>query len=234
MKIVLLPGLDGTGVHFQPFLNEMPSRWEATVFRYPTESSQDYATLTEYVAQRLPREEPFCLLAESFSGPIAYRLAASGRFPIESVIFVATFLRSPRPRLLRLRHLLPLRWLLQFKAPDWILRRLMLDVQTSDEFLTTFWLAVEQVRPEVLVQRLGSIAALPSGQAKLKQPCLYLQASHDLLVPRRSVEDFKQVCPDLEVVQIPGRHFLLQAKPKPCVEAIERWLAEQTRFDEKA
>lgn len=232
MKIVLLPGLDGTGVHFQPFLKQLPADWEAIVFRYPTESSQDYATLTDFVAQRLPREEPFCLLAESFSGPIAYRLAASARFPITSLIFVATFLSSPQPTLLPLRHALPLAWLLQFKAPDWILRRLMLDVQTSDEFLTAFWLAVEQVRPDVLVQRLGSIAALPGGQAQLKQPCLYLQASHDLLVPKRSIEDFKQVCPDLEVIQIPGRHFLLQAKPKPCVEAIERWLAELARDDQ--
>ena len=231
MKIVLLPGLDGTGVHFQPFLKEMPSSWEALVFRYPTESPQDYATLTEFVAQRLPREEPFCLLAESFSGPIAYRLAASGRFPIESVIFVATFLHSPRPTLLNLRHVLPLAWLLQFKTPDWILRRLMLDKQTSNEFLTTFWLAVEQVSPGVIMQRLGSIAVLPGGQVTLNQPCLYLQAGHDLLVPKRSVEDFKAVCPDLKVIQIPGRHFLLQAKPKPCIEAIERWLADGPEFD---
>lgn len=223
MKLVLLPGLDGTGEHFTPFLAELPESWDALMIRYPNEVAQDYASLTEYVAQQLTQEEPIYLLAESFSGPIAYRLATEYAFPIKAVIFVATFLTSPQPRLLWLRHFAPSHLPFKLRAPNWLMRRYLLDEQTSDTFLAHFWRVVDQVEMAVILQRFAAIARLPRPEKKLTYPCLYLQASHDILVPKRSVEDFKQVCPHLEVIQIPGRHFLLQAKPEPCVEAIGQW-----------
>src|SRR5690349_19305847 len=35
VKLVLLPGMDGTGELFAPFLSALGSSWESLVFRYP-------------------------------------------------------------------------------------------------------------------------------------------------------------------------------------------------------
>ena len=74
--LVVLPGLDGTGLLTTPLLDALTARGvPAQVLRYPQEGPQDYATLAARVRLQLP-ETPFVLLGESFAGPLAVLLAA--------------------------------------------------------------------------------------------------------------------------------------------------------------
>jgi pimeloyl-ACP methyl ester carboxylesterase len=102
--LVLLPGLDGTGVLFEPLLDALPEHVAPRVVAYPVDRLLDYQELAPLIAARLPKGEPFVLLGESFSGPLAL-MAAERRPPgLLGVILCATFVTSPAPYLPRRAH----------------------------------------------------------------------------------------------------------------------------------
>ena len=62
---------------FGPLLEVLPA-WLATeVVRYPPAQLMSYEDLGRHIEPFLLHQEPFILLAESFSGPAAIRLAAT-------------------------------------------------------------------------------------------------------------------------------------------------------------
>ena len=80
MKLVLLPGLDGTGLLFDPLLRILPSHFSSIVISYPPDEPLGYAELVPYVKSRIPANEDFVIVAESFSGPLAVEIASSAAF----------------------------------------------------------------------------------------------------------------------------------------------------------
>jgi pimeloyl-ACP methyl ester carboxylesterase len=93
--LVLLPGMDGTGLLFEPFLKALKG-FEPLVLRYPR-GLTDYADCVAYARARLPKERPFLLLGESFSGPVAIALAAERPAGLRGLVLCSTFARNPRP-----------------------------------------------------------------------------------------------------------------------------------------
>ena len=93
MKVILLPGLDGTGLLFKPFIEALPKNIETLVISYPKIKIQNYGELVSYVIAQLP-EEDYILVGESFSGNIAYQIALSNPKHLKSIIFVASFLSN--------------------------------------------------------------------------------------------------------------------------------------------
>lgn len=49
LKLVLLPGLDGTGLLFKPFVSALPSSAETLIITYPPDEKLSYKKLTEHV-----------------------------------------------------------------------------------------------------------------------------------------------------------------------------------------
>ena len=66
--LVLLPGLNGTGILFESLQTALGQSLDVRVVRYPQ--------LQGHARKSLPTDRPFVLLGESLSGPIAIRLAA--------------------------------------------------------------------------------------------------------------------------------------------------------------
>ena len=79
IKLVLLPGMDGTGIMFEPLRALLPDDYAIQLMSYPAQKKLSYQELTAYVERKLPKNESFVLLAESFSGPIAYEIAKNFR-----------------------------------------------------------------------------------------------------------------------------------------------------------
>ncbi len=80
VTLVLLPGLDGTGILFTPLVVALGNGRRVIVVTYPTsEKAQTYAKLHEVAGAALPPSGPLVLLGESFSGPLAISLAAAIR-----------------------------------------------------------------------------------------------------------------------------------------------------------
>jgi pimeloyl-ACP methyl ester carboxylesterase len=107
--LMLLPGMDGTGMLFDPLRAELGNAVGTTVVRYPTHGPIGYDELASIARAALP-SGPFVVLGESFSGPIAILLAASRPAGLVGLVLACSFARNPRPALAVLaRAALPIR-----------------------------------------------------------------------------------------------------------------------------
>ena len=75
-RLLLTPGLEGTGELLAPLVRALGDAIETKVLRYPADAPLSYAELLPRVRAELLQDEPFVLLGESFSGPLAIMLAA--------------------------------------------------------------------------------------------------------------------------------------------------------------
>lgn len=150
MKIVLLPGMDGTGELFELVLNEL-SEHECLVIPLPSSGKQDYCSLVEYVKSKLPEEE-CVLVAESFSGPIGAYLAKEEK--VKAIVFVATFLTPPSKFLLAMSQLLPIKFMSKLPGSGLVLQAMMFGHQASKELLNQFQNIIDQIDIKVLKEIL--------------------------------------------------------------------------------
>src|SRR5262245_40814685 len=97
MRCLVLTGLDGGGELLGDFLAAMAPRFQAQALSYPRDPTLGYDELVEWVWPRLPVDEDFVLIGESFSGPIAIRLAARRPPRLAGLVLCASFARAPRP-----------------------------------------------------------------------------------------------------------------------------------------
>src|SRR5262245_52178733 len=95
--LVLLPGLDGTGALLAGFRRTLGPGIRTIVVSYPPDPDIGYVALEGVVRALLPQDQPFVLLAESFSGPIGISIAASRPVSLRGLILVSSFARNPRP-----------------------------------------------------------------------------------------------------------------------------------------
>src|SRR5258706_6807633 len=91
LPTLLLPGMDGTGRLFSWLVAELPRQIAPRVISYRTDEPLGYRDLEKRIA--IP-DEPFAIVAESFSGPLAIRIAAKRPKHLRAVVLVATFIRS--------------------------------------------------------------------------------------------------------------------------------------------
>ena len=95
VKLILMPGIEGTGDLFAPLVRALDNSLDTTVLRYPTDEPLGYSELLPRVRAALPASGPFVLLGESFSGPLAIMLAAEAPAGLRGVILSASFATNP-------------------------------------------------------------------------------------------------------------------------------------------
>lgn len=190
-RVVLLPGMDGTGALFRPFLAAAKGEFSATVIQYPTDKLLDYAALAELVSSQLPVDERFVLLAESFSGPIAISLAASKPKGLTGLVLCATFARNPRPALGRLAPVLGLLHLA--RMPAGVISFLFLGRFATSELHDDLSQVFRKLDRSVVANLLRSILEVDvTGELEqIEIPVLYLMASEDRLVPASAAKLFE-------------------------------------------
>jgi pimeloyl-ACP methyl ester carboxylesterase len=219
MKVVLLPGLDGTGILFKPLIDALPDEFDILVISYPANKKLNYSELVELVINQLP-EEKFILVGESFSGYIAYQVAISKPKNLISVIFVATFLENPRPLLLGLFSWLPGNLILSAPIPNFIVKKYLFGMAVNKNMTGLFKQSIKQVSPHVLSYRLQEIEKLQRSHQFCEIRAIYIQATDDRLVPKRCVASFKKMFKNINVIKIEGAHFVLQTNPLACMKII--------------
>ena len=222
MKILLLPGMDGTGLLFKPLLPLLRNPY--IVFTFPTGSEHNYDSIYEHVKQHIPNEE-FIVVAESFSGPLAARLIAENLDNLKGVVFVATFLSKPSPFLLKIAKNLPLKWALKLPFLSIFIRHFLLSNQFS---IGLFNQALSQVSEEDLNARLRNMDNLSENVSveKSNLPVLYLSADNDWLISKRHINDFSARYTNLVIHTLKGTHFLSQSNPQVCAQLINRFVDE--------
>ncbi|MGX9698725.1 alpha/beta fold hydrolase [Janthinobacterium lividum] len=224
--LVLLPGMDGTARLFHRF--DAALRAQAAIdtqaIAYPA-APLDYAALEAFVRERLPRDRPFVVLAESFSGPLGAALRAEPPPGMRALILCCSFVRNPRPMLAPLRHLLGL---VPFGAmPGFALRQALLAPCSTPQLQDELAAALAQVPPSVLRQRLRAVLETDASRsfARGSLPVLYLRARHDRLVPPANAVQILRLAPDAQLADIAAPHMLLQAAPEAAAVAVTAFLA---------
>ena len=226
MKLVLLPGMDGTGRLFAPLLGRLDDRVEPVVIGYPEHEQLDYGQLHRFVRARLPRDEPFVLLGESFSGPIAIMLAAEAPAGLSGLILCATFARNPMPALApfgRIAAGLPLKAL-----PVSVIALALFGRASSSSLRKALNGALAGVATQVMRRRMSEVLDCDvSALAKtIRVPSLYLRGTKDRLVSLRSAHELQDCVPGLKIATLDAPHMVLQTMPAQSAELIHAFASE--------
>lgn len=212
--------MDGTGKLFQPFINELPDEIDYSIISYPENKCLSYNELEAFVMDKLPKDEDFVLLAESFSGPIGYLIAQKNLANMKTIIFVATFLRNPNKPLINIVKLMPLRLLLTLPIPKFIIKQFFLGNNPDNQTIAAFKETLKNISSEVLSFRINEMSKLSLDLDKITMKTYYIQALDDKLVSSDNLSSFKKISNELKTIKINGPHFILQARPKECAKLI--------------
>ena len=225
MKLILLPGMDGTGELFEPLLQSLPSSLDPVVVTYPPDRPLGYDQLEELVRPSLPTDEPFAILGESFSGPIAISLAASASANLKALVLSCTFAKNPHPRFAAMKPLIGA--FPAHRMPSMLTGFVMLGSESSEERRDSLGATLQKVAPEVLRTRIREVLAVDVTRqlAEIAVPTLYLRAKKDRVVPRSALEEIQRHMLNVQVAEVDSPHFLLQVSPVAAAAAIASLLA---------
>lgn len=222
MRAILLPGLDGAAGPREEFAAALAPEFDAEVLALPRDAPADPDALVEWVLARLPRSEPFLLVGESYSSPLAIRVAALAPPGLAGLVLSTGFACCPRPSLKRWRGLarwLPLRW-----AGTWFGMRVLMGRWATPQWAHRIRVAVAEAGVHAVRERLRATADadVTGSVGDIACPILYLRASHDRLVPADAWAAIRDRSRNAVCIEIEGPHLLLQARPDECAAAVKR------------
>ena len=220
-RLVLLPGMDGTGALFARLTAALPHAPEPLVVSYPTDEPLGLDGLVAFVGPLLPRDGPFVLLGESFSGPVAVRLASRRPAGLAGLALVATFVRYP-PVAARLWRLLVRDVVLRVAPPAALIRGLLVGWDAPAALVEEVREAIARVAPAIMAARLRAVlgADLRAALAAVSVPILYLGSGRDRLVGRWAIHQVCAARPDTQTVVLDAGHLVLQRRPAEAAAAL--------------
>jgi pimeloyl-[acyl-carrier protein] methyl ester esterase len=223
MKLVLLPGLDGTGELFSGFLRALDDV-ECQIISYPKDREMSYAEHERHVRERLPSGESFALLGESFSGPVAISIAAATPAGLRGLILCCSFAVNPIRALGSMSRLVA-----RFPAmriPPALFGPLLYGGFGTPGLKALHARAMSQVHPAVLRARVAAVLGVDC-RDKLRPvgvPILYLLAKRDRLIPRSALREIMRIRADVHVSEFDSPHFLLQTRALEAANQVRLFL----------
>lgn len=224
ISLILLPGLDGTGILFEPLLAQLPQSIRPIVVAYPGDRHLTYSELIPLVRQALPTSGRYILLGESFSGPLAVMLAAARPAGLAGLILCASFVTNPRPVLATLLGCC-VRPSLFALFPMLQKLKTRIGGYSSSELSALFSRVHARVRPNVMASLLGMVFEVDVRQSlrQCSSPILYIAGAKDRVVPARNRRLIQGICPQMHCETIDAPHLILQTRPKEAAETIARF-----------
>lgn len=224
MRLIVLPGLDGTGALSVPLCARLGHSSTVENIRLPDDLFR-YEDLVRWLEPRLGSDD-YAIIAESFSGPLAIRLAATKPAGLKALVLVASFAQSPRrvPSIAAtLLYLLPATSPRLIRMARWLL----VSKWGAQDFPEAFAEIIRSVPKQTLVGRLREVlrASAFDALSAIQVPGLLVAASRDALVPARMTTDFRKAGWAIEIVE--GPHFLNLTRAEEVGDRIERFLARQ-------
>jgi len=217
MRIVILPGLDGTDLLLARFVELAPAGVTVTIVPLPDDPNDDYELLTNKIASRLQELAPCHLIAESFSGPLGILLACRHPEMVQRLTLVASFAKSPAPWIARCMP-----WSVIFRLPLPLAVARYFFVAGDRGLAMTLRTAIRRTPAATLTKRLHCLLNVDvrSELASLRCPVEYLRPARDRLVPARAVRAILNANRNVTVREIDGPHLILQTRPEQAWTAM--------------
>ncbi len=209
MKLVLIPGMDGTGRLFQWILPYLEP--DISVLPLPSSENQQYAHLASDIMSQLPREDCILLL-ESFSSGLASILVESAQ-NVRGVIFVAGFLSAPYERVCRIAKHIPISKIVSVPPVSWIFRKVFAG-GVDDRVFSVIVDTVDAVPSFLIKERLCSVIDLKLPDRQFEVPTLCLQGRYDFFSCEKKYHEITSVFKNTSRSLLPASHFVLQTLPK--------------------
>ncbi len=223
MITLFLPGMDGTGALFAPVTSRLAPGIEPRVCAYPEREALDYDALLETIV--VP-EGPFAIVGESFSGPLAIRLAH--RYPdrVRALVLVASFAKNPS--LFPSWMVMIAAFFMRFALSGFFLRLVLLGGEASASDVRSTRASIERVAPSVMATRLRAVARVDVS-AELRattMPLLYLAGRRDRLVGARPRNHIARLRRDARIELLDAPHMVLQQRPMLAAALLSEFLLD--------
>lgn len=240
--LVMLPGLDGTGLLLQPAAQAAKQHFNTKVIDYPHEHEPGdvYKQLLPYIKEKLPKEGEFFLLGESFGGPLAAALIADDQLKdrIAGVCFCVTFTQNPFhfpvPHFFKfvnesvsMRHI-----------PEPVLNYVFASAVPGQtpKSLEVLHEVKGILNDNTIRQRINSVLSLGGYGAfdetykeklsEYKGKVVYFAGEKDYLIPAHNAHHVQKALPQTEVFLFESSHLLLQSLPEESMNHLAKCFLE--------
>ena len=222
IPILLLPGMDGTGELLDELAGKLSLGRRVHLVSYPLDQPLGYGALTALAAAQAPGE-PFAVLGESFSGPIAIEIAASHPFAA-GLILASSFARHPLPSVLaRFARLLDLK-----RVPARIVEAVLLGRTGTPELRARLAEVLAKV-PSDVIQMRAAEALRADVRHRLGQagcPVLCLHGRFDRVTGARCVREILAAQPRCRLRRFDAAHMLLETHAGEAAKVIGEFCDE--------
>lgn len=217
-RVVLLPGMHGTGDFMAGLLASLPPQRRAHVITYPNDRPMGYRDLTALVRSQLP-DGPFVIVGESFGGPIAIELAATNA-NVRGLVLAGSFCRNPWPSgLSPFARPFGKGWL-----PQKVLEPVLFGFDAAPVLVQRLTRILADVPDSVMRKRVVEVLTVDQRKnlARVTCPVMSLHGRSDWLVRSKCVAEVRAIRPNATVHWFDAAHVVLGTKPVESAEAIER------------
>ena len=224
----LLPGLDGTGKLFDAFIEHAPAWANPIRVSYASANENSYDYLVGYVTSKIDPARDHVILGESFSGPIAIRVAFQSGGSLLGLVLSATFISSP-PLLGRIPIPNALLEAVVENSPQrFLAEHFLLNGNPSPALLAEVVAVTQSLSSKVVAERITATrnVALDKEIAALHCPLLYLRATRDRVVPSSAGDEVKSANQHASIVDIDSPHMILQCNSRDAWAAVSRVFAQ--------
>jgi pimeloyl-ACP methyl ester carboxylesterase len=220
--------MHGTAELFSEFMRMMPEPNQIEVVHYPSNVNLSYDELLGMVQCSVPTSDPYFLLAESFSTPLAIQFAATNPANLKGLILCAGFAASPLGGLKRSLASLLAPIIFHLPISSMAINHFLIGPNASKSLKESVRAAISSVKPKVLSARLHAVLTcdVRSNLSNVKAPKLYIRATRDRLVHWRCLEEIQAILPQVKAVELDGPHLILQREPKQSAEVVARFIEE--------
>ncbi|UCF87887.1 MAG: alpha/beta hydrolase [bacterium] len=220
-RLILLPGMPGTGRLFQPLMAALKDSFDLDAVSYPEKEPLGYDKLISAVTSRIPKEKPYFILGESFSGPLAVLAAARHPDNLLGVVLVASFVQNPMPGWISGLKRFARGPILNLRPRSHINDSLM-GKKCSE--ITRSWVheTMPKLPRDVVSARVQAVLGVNVREElkSIQAPVLYLAGARDWLIGRKCIDTVWLCRPDVEIKVIEGVHMILQTNPDDSARAI--------------
>jgi pimeloyl-ACP methyl ester carboxylesterase len=193
--IVLLPGLDGTGELLKDVAERLLPRRPVQLLAYPSDRPLSYAQVAKYVGERVPTE-PFVIVGESYSGPIAIEIAATDP-RVAGLVLVSSFTRHPLPsQLTAFAALFDLKW-----VPKSIIAAVLMGSNAAPKLRTQLHQVLGGLPRKIIQTRIVDVLSVDKSDRlrEITCPMLCMHGRSDRLVSRKYVDEIILAQPRCQV-----------------------------------